>query len=71
MAEKYIAEGVIPQKYSNDALHIATATINDLDVIISWNLEHIVKLKTKIAVKGINRLMGYRTIEIATPEEVL
>ncbi len=71
LAERYIGEGIIPQKYDNDAFHIAVATVNDIDVIISWNLEHIVKLKTKIAVEGINRLMGYGTIEIATPEEAL
>ncbi|MCL5674783.1 MAG: PIN domain-containing protein [Candidatus Omnitrophica bacterium] len=71
LAKRYVAEGVIPQKFDNDALHIAIATVNDIDVIISWNLEHIVKLKTKMAVEWINRQMGYKTIEIATPEEAL
>ena len=71
LAEKYVAEGVIPEKFRNDALHIAVATVNDIDVVISWNLEHIVKLKTRMAVNGINALLGYKGIEITTPEEVL
>ena len=50
---------------------IAVATVNDMDVVVSWNLEHIVKLKTRQAVNGINSLFGYKGIEISTPEEVL
>ncbi len=71
LAERYILEKIIPEKYRNDAIHIAVAVVNDLDVIVSWNLQHIVKLKTKLGVEGINRLLGYKVIEIATPEEVL
>jgi len=71
LADRYISAGIIPEKYRNDALHIAVAVVNDLDVMISWNLEHIVKLKTKLGVEGVNRLLGYKTIEIMTPEEVI
>jgi hypothetical protein len=71
LADRYISAGIIPEKYRNDALHIAVAVVNDLDVIISWNLEHIVKLKTKLGVEGVNILLGYKTIEIMTPEEVI
>ncbi len=71
LAERYILEKIIPEKYRNDALHIAASVVNDLDVVVSWNLQHIVKLKTKLGVEGINRLLGYKVIEIVTPEEVL
>ncbi|MBI5555969.1 MAG: PIN domain-containing protein [Elusimicrobia bacterium] len=71
VAEKYIQEGIIPLKYRDDALHIAVAVVNDLDVVVSWNLRHIVKLKTKLGVEGVSRLLGYHEIEITTPEEVL
>jgi len=71
LAEKYISEGVIPEKFRDDAFHIAIAVVSDLDVIVSWNLEHIVKLKTKLAVEGISRSLGYKMIEIVTPEEIL
>jgi len=46
-------------------------SVNDLDVIISWNFKHIVKLKTKIEANGVNKLLGYKEIEICTPEEVV
>jgi len=71
LAREYMEKGVIPSKYEDDALHIAIASVNNLDVIVSWNFTHIVKLKTKREVTGINTLMGYKTIEICSPEEVV
>ena len=71
LAEKYISEGIIPVRYRDDALHIAIATVNNLDVIVSWNFEHMVKTKTRREVQGVNTLMGYRFIDIATPTEVI
>ena len=35
LAKRYIAEGIIPERYEDDALHIAVASINNLDAIIS------------------------------------
>lgn len=71
LAERYIKEGIIPARYRSDALHIAVAVINGIEAIISWNYEHIVKLKTRIMVNGVNRLLGYHEIEICSPEEVV
>jgi len=62
--------GVVPVRFRDDAVHIAVAVVNDLDVVVSWNLEHMVKLRTRTRVNAINRLNGYKEIEICTPEEV-
>ena len=70
LAERYIDHGIIPDKYEDDAFHIAIASVNDLDVILSWNFEHIVKLKTKREVVAVNLLMGYKAIDIYSPLEV-
>lgn len=71
LARRYIQEGIIPKKYEDDALHIACASVNNLDAVISWNFEHIVKLKTKREVVGINVLLGYKEIDIYSPWEVV
>ena len=71
IADLYITENIIPQKYRTDGLHIALATVNELDMIISMNFEHIVKRKTKIGTGNINALNGYRVVEIYTPMEVI
>ena len=71
LADRYIKEGIIPVKYQDDAFHIAIATVNNKDAILSWNFQHIVKVKTKREVVGINLIMGYRPIDIYTPLEVI
>ena len=71
IADFYTNEGIIPKKYLTDGLHIAIATVNDLDMIISMNFQHIVKRKTKIGTGNINALNGYRAVEIYSPMEVV
>jgi len=71
IADIYVAEGIIPKKYRTDGLHIAIATVNDLDIIISMNFRHIVKRRTILATGKINNLNGYRAIEIYSPMEVV
>ena len=71
LADKYISEKIIPVKYRDDALHIAICTVNDIDVLVSWNFEHLVKHKTRMEVFGINMLLGYKIIDLCTPQEVI
>jgi len=71
LADLYVTEGVIPLKYRTDGLHIAIATINGLDMIISMNFQHIVKRKTAKMTGAINVLKGYHAIEIYSPMEVV
>jgi len=62
---------IIPGRYRTDGLHIAIATVNDLDMIISMNFQHIVKRKTKLATGSINAINGYHAVEIFNPMEVV
>ncbi|NLI94145.1 MAG: type II toxin-antitoxin system VapC family toxin [Peptococcaceae bacterium] len=71
LADIYIAEGIIPLKYRDDAVHIAMATITGMDIILSWNFKHIVKRKTVIMVNLINTREGYKNIDIYSPSEVI
>jgi hypothetical protein len=71
LASEYIKKGIIPLRYEDDAFHIAVVSVNNVDAIISWNFKHIVKLKTKKEVLGVNTLMGYKEIEIYSPLEVI
>jgi hypothetical protein len=71
LAEIYVSEGVIPAKYKTDAIHIASATSNDMDFIVSFNFKHIVKRKTVIMTGAINVREGYKQIGIYSPTEVI
>lgn len=71
LAKTYIVEGALSNKSYNDALHIALATLHYADVLASWNFKHIVNLDRIKLYNAINANMGYRTIEIRTPREIL
>ena len=71
LAVAYVKNGIIPVKYQDDANHIALASVHNCDVLLSWNFQHIVKVKTKREVAGINLLKGYNLIDIYTPKEVI
>ena len=71
LAETYINEGALTNKSYNDALHIALATLNNSDVLASWNFKHIVNIKRIRLYNSINLRLGYRIIEIRTPREIL
>jgi len=70
IANIYIQEKVIPIKYLPDAIHIATASIHNIPILVSWNFEHIVKFKTKVEINRISREHGYPQIDISSPQEV-
>ena len=67
----YQNRGILPKRSIIDAQHIAVATVNDIDMIISLNFEHIVRRKTIEMTGYINRELGYRPIEIYSPMEVV
>jgi predicted nucleic acid-binding protein len=71
LADIYVAEKIIPEKYFTDGVHIAMATVNDLDFIVSFNFQHIVKRKTIILTEVINAREGYKRIGIHSPTEVI
>lgn len=70
LAEQYISEKIIPGKYLADALHIAVAALHNIPVLVSWNFEHMVKHKTRVAVNQINKNLNLPQIDICSPQEV-
>jgi hypothetical protein len=71
LAEKYIEEGALTIKSFNDALHISLATLNNADVLASWNFKHIVNLDRIKLYNSINLRLGYKIIEIRSLREIL
>jgi len=71
LANLYVAEGIIPIRFRLDGAHIAIACIHGLDCVLSYNFQHINRVKTKLLVEGINHENGYRTAVICTAKEVL
>lgn len=70
LAEQYIKEGVIGPKMFADARHIAVATVNGVDTLVSWNFKHILNFLRVRGYNAINVREGYQPLEIRTPKGV-
>ena len=70
LASEYIKKKIIPARYIDDALHLAIATINNCDILVSWNCKHLINLRTKREANKINLAMGYKEIELVEPPMV-
>jgi hypothetical protein len=71
LQQTYIAEGILTEKWYDDALHVALATVAECNVIVSWNFKHIVNFRKIRLFNAVNALKGYRQIAIHSPLEVI
>ena len=71
LANSYISHGVVTEKHLIDAQHIAIATIERVDVLVSWNFKQIVNLDRIKKFNAVNLMQGFHLIEIRSPMEVL
>src|SRR5207237_8949162 len=69
LLDKYLAKGILGPKFQNDMLHIALATTSDVDVLVSWNFRHIVRLNKIRLFNAVNIECGYKTLTICSPRE--
>jgi predicted nucleic acid-binding protein len=67
----YLKAEIVSPKYTNDALHVAMATIAQCDIILSWNFKHIVHFNKIPLYNAVNILNGYNRISIFSPWEVI
>ncbi|MBB4638784.1 PIN domain protein [Longimicrobium terrae] len=70
LAKMYEAREILSPKYFNDGLHIALATVAEVDSIVSWNFKHIVNYRRMQLFNAANRDCGYSPVHIRTPREV-
>ena len=71
LADKYMEKKIVDNQYYSDALHIAIATVLEVDVLVSWNLTHIVNEVTKPLFNKVNINEGYKSLEIKKTEEIM
>lgn len=71
LAETLVRDGPIPEDAVEDALHIAVATVNGLEYLLTWNFRHIANATTRHEIERICRSRGYEPPVICTPQELL
>jgi hypothetical protein len=66
----YEARRVLGPRFRSDMLHIALATVADVDVLVSWNFKHIVRFDKIRLFNAVNLEQGYKSLSIHSPREV-
>lgn len=71
LAKSLLSAHAVPETEPTDALHIATATIYQMDVLLTWNCKHMANpVALPKTISTIAR-SGYRSPVIITPEDFL
>lgn len=71
IANEIINEGILNPKSFDDCLHIASAILNDCNIIVSWNFKHMVNVDTINGVRRITFAKRYNNIDIYAPYVLL
>jgi hypothetical protein len=66
----YAGRKILPTKYEADMRHIALATLDRVDALVSWNFKHIVRLEKIRQFNQVNVQLGYQALSILSPREV-
>ncbi|TAF78109.1 MAG: PIN domain protein [Bacteroidetes bacterium] len=71
LAQTYVNEKVVGETSFDDCLHIATATLNKVDLLVSWNFKHIVNIYRIRGYNAINLREGHINLNIHSPKEIV
>ena len=71
IAESLVERGIVPTKAAEDALHIAVATVNGVDYLLTWNCRHIANPEIQRGIAEYLEQLGLFLPFICTPDELL
>ena len=71
LAEEYVKEKVVGETSIDDCRHIACATFNKVDYLVSWNFKHIVNIFRIRGYNAINIKNGHIQLDIRSPKEII
>ena len=71
LAGKLLKQVPLPEKAAVDALHIAIATVNGIDYLLTWNCTHIANAALQHRIEAICRATGFASPTICTPQQLM
>ena len=69
LADKLIANHLLPKKAEADARHVAVSTVFGVDYLLTWNCRHIANAETLPRIYKMLRDSGFEPPLVVTPEE--
>lgn len=71
LAVHLVDDGAVPAEYADDAVHIAIASVHEVQSIVTWNFKHINNPATRARIRASIQKRGYTCPEICSPDEYL
>jgi predicted nucleic acid-binding protein len=71
IAEIYMEALAIPERVFGDAIHLAVASVYDVDYLVTWNCAHIANAELIKKLMKVNESLGIHSPIICTPEELM
>lgn len=71
LSHRILSSAALPPKATADALHIAIATVNAMELLLTWNCRHIANAMTLRRILAICQEMGLEPPIVCTPEEAM
>ena len=71
LASRLLADRAVPEEYPEDAMHIAVAAVNGIDILLTWNFAHINNPFKKMLIRQTVENAGYHCPEICSPDDLL
>ena len=71
LARSFIDKRIIPVRAFDDALHVALATTQEVEFLLTWNCRHIANAEITVRLKQACTLWGYEMPILCTPEQLM
>jgi hypothetical protein len=71
VAGAIMRSGILPAKATRDALHIAVSSVHGVNILLTWNCQHIANAAIMKELGSIVSECGYEMPVLCTPEELL
>jgi predicted nucleic acid-binding protein len=69
IANELLEKALLPEKARADAIHLATATVHQVNYLLTWNCRHIANADLLPRVYQLLTNLGYTPPLVVTPEE--
>jgi hypothetical protein len=70
LGQELIRRNALPASAEIDAYHVAIATVNGIEYLLTWNCTHIANAHTRPKIEATCRALGYEPPIICTPQEL-
>lgn len=71
LAQLLVDSKIIPERFSEDAVHVAVCAVNGIDYLLTWNCKHLANITLRRQMERIIDNAGYQCPVICTPEELM